>query len=81
MAMAVHASALTRLKENDMTERTIWYAVCDLHNPEAEPFMVVSIDTSAKREDGGVEGKVVSLHWLRESAERVVREFNEGPLS
>jgi hypothetical protein len=60
--------------------RTVWYAVADITIPGAEPFAVVSINTAAKR-DGGVEGTVVSLHWLREHAERVVHEFNNGPLS
>lgn len=63
-----------------MTDRTIWYAVGDLINPAAEPFAVFSIDTSIKREVG-VEGTVVSLHWQREEAERVVHEFNNGPLN
>lgn len=60
--------------------RTIWYAVADLTSPAAEPYAVLSVDTSIKR-DNGVEGTVVSLHWQREEAERIVHEFNNGPLS
>lgn len=63
-----------------MTERTVWYVVGDLHDPAAEPFAVFRVDTTVRRE-GGVEGTVVSLHWRREEAERVVHEFNNGPLS
>lgn len=63
-----------------MTERTVWLLVADLTKPAAEPFAVVSVDTSIKR-DGGVEGTVVSVHWQREEAERIVHEFNNGPLN
>ncbi len=63
-----------------MAERTVWYVVGDLCTPGAEPYCVMSVDTSIKRE-GGVEGTVVSLHWQREEAERIVQEFNNGPLS
>lgn len=63
-----------------MTERTVWCVVGELSNPGSEPFCVMSVDTSVKRE-GGVEGTVVSLHWQREEAERVVHEFNNGPLN
>lgn len=63
-----------------MTERTVWYVVADLNAPAAEPFAVLSVDTSVRREDG-VEGTVVSLHWQREEAERIASEFNDGPLS
>ena len=63
-----------------MTKRTVWYVVADLTNPNAEPFAVLSVDTSIRR-DGGVEGTVVSVHWKREEAERIVHEFNNGPLS
>jgi hypothetical protein len=63
-----------------MAERTVWYVVADLNSPAAEPFAVMSVDTSIKR-DGGVEGTVVSLHTIREEAERIVHEFNNGPLS
>lgn len=49
--------------------------VGDLTNPVAEPFAVFKVDTSIRRE-GGVEGTVVSLHWQREEAERVVRGLN-----
>lgn len=61
-----------------MTERTIWYAVADLTNPEAEPFAVLSIDTTVAHE-GGVEGTVVSLHWSRDEAQRITDTFNEAP--
>lgn len=54
--------------------------VGDLCTPGAEPFCVMSVDTSVKRE-GGVEGTVVSVHWQREEAERIVHEFNNGLLS
>lgn len=64
----------------EVPKRTVWYVLADLNKPVAEPFAVMSVDTSLKRE-GGVEGTVVSLHWLREEAERIVHEFNEGPLS
>jgi len=63
-----------------MIERVIWYAVVNLINPAAEPFAVISVDTSVRRE-GGLEATVVSLHWQREEAERIVHEFNNGPLS
>jgi hypothetical protein len=59
---------------------TVWYAVFDLESPEAEPFALLSVDTSVKR-GNGVEGTVVSLHWQREEAERIAYEFNNGPLS
>ena len=61
-----------------MTQRTVWYLVGDLTEPAAEPFAVFRVDTSVQRE-GGVEGTVVSLHWQREEAERIVHEFNNGP--
>jgi hypothetical protein len=63
-----------------MAMRTIWYVVGDLTNPVAEPYAVLSVDTSIRR-GGGVEGTVVSLHWQREEAERIVHEFNNGPLN
>lgn len=63
-----------------MTERTVWLLVADLTNPAEEPFAVVRVDTSVKRE-GGVEGTVMSVHWQREEAERIVSEFNDGPLN
>lgn len=63
-----------------MGDRTIWYALIELRNPQPEPFAVMSVDITAKR-DGGLEGTIVSLHDLREEAERVVHEFNNGPLS
>lgn len=63
-----------------MTDRTTWYVVADLTNPQAEPYAVLSVDTSVRRDDG-VEGTVVSLHWQRAEAERIVHEFNNGPLS
>lgn len=58
-----------------LSKRTVWYMVGDLTNPAAEPFAVFKVDTSIRRE-GGVEGTVVSLHWQREEAERVVRGLN-----
>jgi hypothetical protein len=58
----------------------VWYVVADLRTPAAEPFAVLRVDTSIKRE-GGVEGTVVSVHWRREEAERIVHEFNDGPLN
>lgn len=61
--------------------RAVWYLVADLTEPAAEPFAVISADTSARCDGGGVEGTVVSLHWQREEAERVAHEFNNGPLN
>lgn len=63
-----------------MAERTIWYALCELKNPSPEPFAVIAADVT-KRGHGGIEATVVSLHMTREEAERVVHEFNNGPLS
>lgn len=63
-----------------MPQRTVWYLVADLKKPAAEPFAVISVDTTVRRESG-VEGTVVSLHWQREEAERIVHEFNNGPLN
>ena len=60
-----------------VTARTVWYVVCDITQPAAEPFIVMRVDTSIRR-DGGVEGTVVSLHWRREDAERIVHELNDG---
>lgn len=64
-----------------MTERKVWYMVGDLTDPAAEPFAVFRVDTSVRDELGALEGTVVSLHWQREEAERVVHEFNNGPLN
>lgn len=64
-----------------MSERTVWYAVADITIPNDKPFAVVRVDTAVKQEGGGVEGTVVSLHDVREEAERVAHEFNNGPLS
>jgi len=61
-----------------MTQRRVWYMVADVTEPKAEPFAVFSVDTGIIR-NGGVEGTVISLHWNREEAERIVREFNDGP--
>jgi len=61
-------------------KRTIWYAVADLTQPKAEPFMVVSVDTSVKS-GKGVEGTIVSLHWTREEAELIVHRFNGQPVN
>lgn len=55
-----------------MTDQTVWYVVADLTDPVAEPFAVLSVDTSIRRE-GGVEGTVVSLHWQRAEAENAAR--------
>ena len=63
-----------------MTKRTIYYAVMDLRNPSAEPFAVISCDTT-RASNGTCPATIVSLHWQREEAERIVHEFNEGPLS
>lgn len=64
-----------------MSERTVWYVVADITIPtSAEPFVLMSVDTSVRR-DKGCEGTVISLHWLREEAERIAHEFNNGPLS
>lgn len=60
--------------------RTVWYLLMDIHNPNPEPYAVVRADTS-QREDAGCAGTIVSLHMLKEEAERIVHEFNEGPLS
>jgi hypothetical protein len=66
----------------EKTERTVWYALMEFRNPAAEPFAVLSVDTEGEQEEGGgLPATVVSLHWMREEAERIVREFNEGPLS
>jgi hypothetical protein len=63
-----------------MTDRTTWYVLSDLRNPSPEPFAVLSVDTTDKK-DGGLVATVVSLHMIREEAERIVHEFNNGPLS
>jgi hypothetical protein len=64
-----------------MTEqRKIWRVVAELSNPSPEPFAVMEFDTS-KWVGDALEGTVVSLHMMREEAEKVVFEFNEGPLS
>lgn len=60
--------------------RTVWYVLAELRNPSPEPFAVLSADTT-QRDGCGIVGTVVSLHMFREEAERVVHEFNEGPLS
>ena len=60
--------------------RTVWYVLMELTKPSPEPFAVASVDVTEKR-DGGVKATVVSLHMMREEAERIVHEFNEGPLS
>lgn len=58
--------------------QTIWYALAELTNPAAEPFAVISADTSI-RQGGGVEGTIVSLHWDRGEAQRIVDQFNRAP--
>lgn len=60
--------------------RTVWYVLAELRNPNPEPFAVLSADTT-QREGDGIVSTVVSLHMIREEAERIVHEFNEGPLS
>lgn len=59
----------------DDEARTIWHIVADLKSPTAEPFMVVRVDTSV-RSGSGVEGEVISLHWIREDAERAARALD-----
>jgi hypothetical protein len=63
-----------------MIDRTIWYVLMELTDPMPEPFAVMSVDVKDRR-DGGVVGTVISLHLMREQAERIVHEFNYGPLS
>jgi hypothetical protein len=63
-----------------MSERTVWYALAELRNPSPEPFAVMSVDVSGER-GAPIEGTVVSLHMMKEEAERIVHEFNNGPLS
>lgn len=62
-----------------MAERTVWHLVADLTKPAAEPFAVVKVDTSIRRE-GGVEGEIVSLHWDRAEAERIAHEADNGQM-
>jgi hypothetical protein len=62
-----------------MTAQTIWYEVFDLHQPAPEPFAVIKIDTSIRKESG-VEGTVVSLHWDRGHATDVARALTEREL-
>lgn len=64
-----------------MTGRKVWYMVGDLRHPAPEPFAVFSVDTSDRDELGALQATVVSLHLQREEAERIVHEFNNGPLS
>ena len=52
----------------------IRYVVGDLTEPTAQPFVVLKVDTSIRRE-GGVEATVVSLHWRREEAELVCKQL------
>lgn len=59
-----------------ISNRTIWYMVGDVTDAKAEPFVLMSVDTSV-RHDGGVEGTVVSLHWTRDEAQRIADAFNE----
>jgi hypothetical protein len=61
-------------------QRTVWYVLCELRNPSPEPFAVMSVDTT-QHENGGVVSTVVSLHTMKEEAERIVHEFNNGKLS
>jgi len=55
----------------------IWYQVVTLNRPAAEPFVVVRVDVSVRRE-GGVEGTVESLHWARDEAEARAQELTEA---
>ncbi len=66
-------------REQAAKRRSIWHVVADLTNPSAEPFMVMRVDTSIRRE-GGVEGTVMSLHWRRDEAESRARELDEETL-
>ncbi len=61
----------------EMTEQTIWYEVADLTDPADEPYMVLRIDTAARRENG-VEGTVVSLHWTRQEAQTAAQKLTDG---
>jgi len=70
-----------RSQPGNASERTVWYVLAELRNPSPEPFAVLSADTTQRGEDGGIVSTVVSLHMIREEAERIVHEFNEGPLS
>lgn len=63
------------MSADEALTRTIWHLVADLKEPTAEPFMVVRVDTSI-RSGSGVEGEVVSLHWIREEAEARARELD-----
>jgi hypothetical protein len=57
--------------------QTIFYQVADIDNPgAAEPFMVIRIDVT-KRRDKGVEGVVQSLHWTRDEADMRSKELTE----
>jgi hypothetical protein len=59
-----------------MGDRTIWHLVADIKTPNPEPFAVMMVDTSIRRE-GGVEGTVISLHRTREEAEWRALELDE----
>lgn len=63
-----------------MSARTVWYILAELRNPGPEPFAVLSADIT-KHRDGGIVSTVISLHMVKEEAERIIHEFNEGPLS
>ena len=65
---------MSRLSE--ASARTIWFMVADLHNPAAEPFMVLRADSSKPSGDG-ISATVESLHWDRDEAEAVAAERNE----
>lgn len=66
--------------DEDASKRTVWYVLVELRNPSPEPFAVLSADTT-QRDGDGVVSTVISLHMLKEEAERIVHEFNNGPLS
>lgn len=63
-------------------ERTVWYILAELNRPvdADQPFAVLSVDVTEKR-DGGMVSTIVSLHSVREEAERIVHEFNGGAMS
>lgn len=59
-----------------IASRSIWHLVADVTQPNPEPFCVIRVDTSVRR-DSGVEGTIVSLHPTREEAEERAVELDE----
>ena len=55
-----------------------YLVVCDLTNPQAEPFAVLSIDPT-QREGNGCKAIVMSLHWTRAEADAVVHGNHPTP--